>query len=31
MGKVLLDKPIPYDLVEKIVTLLMTESPEKER
>jgi uncharacterized protein YdhG (YjbR/CyaY superfamily) len=25
------DKPIPYDLVEKIVTLLMMESPEKER
>ena len=26
-----LDKPIPYDLVEKIVTLLMKEKPEKER
>jgi len=26
-----LDKPIPYDFVEKIVTLLMMESPEKER
>jgi uncharacterized protein YdhG (YjbR/CyaY superfamily) len=26
-----LDKPIPYDLVEQIVTLLMMESPEKER
>jgi len=26
-----LDKPIPYDLVEKIVTFLMMESPEKER
>jgi uncharacterized protein YdhG (YjbR/CyaY superfamily) len=26
-----LDKPIPYDLVEKIVTLLMIETPEKER
>ncbi len=25
-----LDKPIPYDLVEKIVTLLMMEKPEKE-
>ncbi len=24
-----LDKPIPYSLVEKIVTLLMTERPEK--
>jgi uncharacterized protein YdhG (YjbR/CyaY superfamily) len=24
-----LDKPIPYDLVEQIVTLLMLESPEK--
>ena len=26
-----LDKPIPYDLVEKIVTLLIMEKPEKER
>ena len=26
-----LDKPLPYDLVEKIVTLLMKEKPEKER
>ena len=26
-----LDKPLPYDLVEKIVTLLMKENPEKER
>ena len=26
-----LDKPVPYDLVEKIVTLLMMESSEKER
>jgi uncharacterized protein YdhG (YjbR/CyaY superfamily) len=26
-----LDKPIPYDFVEKIVTFLMMESPEKER
>ena len=26
-----LDKPIPYDLVEQIVTLLIRESPEKER
>ena len=26
-----LDKPIPYDFVEQIVTLLMRESPEKER
>ncbi len=26
-----LDKPIPYDLVEQIVTLLMKENPEKER
>jgi uncharacterized protein YdhG (YjbR/CyaY superfamily) len=26
-----LDKPIPYDLVEQIVTLLMRESPAKER
>ena len=26
-----LDKPVPYDLVEKIVTLLMLEKPEKER
>jgi uncharacterized protein YdhG (YjbR/CyaY superfamily) len=26
-----LDKPIPYDLVEQIVTLLMKEKPEKER
>jgi uncharacterized protein YdhG (YjbR/CyaY superfamily) len=26
-----LDKPIPYDVVEHIVTLLMRESPEKER
>lgn len=26
-----LKKPIPYDLVEKIVTLLLMESPEKER
>ena len=26
-----LDNPIPYDLVEKIVTLLMMENPEKER
>lgn len=26
-----LDKPIPYDLVEKIVTFLITESPEQER
>jgi len=25
-----LDNPIPYDLVEKIVTLLMMENPEKE-
>ena len=25
-----LDNPIPYDLVEKIVTLLMMEKPEKE-
>ncbi len=25
-----LDKPIPYDLVEQIVTLLMKETPEKE-
>ena len=25
-----LDKPIPYDLVEKIVTLLIMETPEKE-
>ena len=25
-----LDTPIPYDLVEKIVTLLMMENPEKE-
>jgi len=25
-----LDNPIPYDLVEKIVTLLMMETPEKE-
>ncbi len=25
-----LDKPIPYDLVEQIVTLLMKENPEKE-
>ena len=24
-----LDKPVPYDLVEKIVTLLMMEKPEK--
>ena len=26
-----LDKPIPYDFVEQIVTLLMKESPEKKR
>jgi uncharacterized protein YdhG (YjbR/CyaY superfamily) len=26
-----LDKPLPYDFVEKIVTLLMRESPEKEK
>ena len=26
-----LDKPIPYDFVERIVTLLMSEKPEKER
>ncbi len=26
-----LDKPLPYDLVEKIVTLLLKENPEKER
>ncbi len=26
-----LDKPIPYDFVEQIVTFLMRESPEKER
>ena len=26
-----LDNPIPYDVVEKIVTLLMMENPEKER
>ena len=26
-----LDKPIPYDFVEQIVTLLIRESPEKER
>jgi uncharacterized protein YdhG (YjbR/CyaY superfamily) len=26
-----LDKPIPYDFVERIVTLLIRESPEKER
>ena len=26
----LLDNPIPYDVVEKIVTLLMMENPEKE-
>jgi uncharacterized protein YdhG (YjbR/CyaY superfamily) len=26
-----LDKPIPYDVVEHIFTLLMRESPEKER
>ena len=26
-----LDKPIPYDLVEKIVTFLMMEKPETER
>ena len=25
-----LDKPLPYDVVEKIVTLLIRESPEKE-
>jgi uncharacterized protein YdhG (YjbR/CyaY superfamily) len=25
-----LDKPLPYDVVEKIVTLLIKESPEKE-
>ena len=26
-----LDKPVPYDLVEKIVTLLIMEKPENER
>ncbi len=26
-----LDKPVPYDLVEKIVTLLIMEKPDKER
>ncbi|MEO8972064.1 MAG: DUF1801 domain-containing protein [Ktedonobacteraceae bacterium] len=26
-----LNKPVPYDFVEKIVTLLMMENPEKER
>jgi uncharacterized protein YdhG (YjbR/CyaY superfamily) len=26
-----LDKPLPYELVEQIVTLLMKEKPEKER
>ena len=26
-----LDKPIPYDFVEQIVTLLVSESPQKER